>query len=54
MTLEDLKSFLKRMQEDPSLKKQVLASSTADDVAQIALKLGFELNIAAFAACGAF
>ena len=32
------------MQEDPALKDEVLASSTADDVAQIALKLGFEFS----------
>ena len=32
------------MQGDKTLKKEVLASSTADDVAQIALKLGFEFS----------
>tara|TARA_B100000700_G_C14678049_1_gene684040 strand:+ start:332 stop:547 length:216 start_codon:yes stop_codon:yes gene_type:complete len=44
MAIDQLKEFLRRMQSDPELKKNVLASSTADDVAQIALKLGFEFS----------
>ena len=32
------------MQADPALKNEVLACSTADDVAQIALKLGYEFS----------
>ncbi len=32
------------MQEDPKLKKEVLSSSTADDVAQIAQRIGFEVS----------
>ncbi len=32
------------MQKDQSLKEKVLTSSTADDVAQIAIKLGFEFS----------
>ena len=44
MSLEELRSFLKKMQSDQLLKAKVLASSTADDVAQIALKEGFELS----------
>ena len=44
MALDQLKEFLKKMQDDPALKAQVLASSTADDVAQIALKLGYEFS----------
>jgi len=32
------------MQGDEALKQQVLAAATADDVAQIALKLGFEFK----------
>ena len=32
------------MQNEPALKEEVIASSTADDVAQIALKLGFEFS----------
>ena len=44
MSLDQVKAFLKKMQSDPELKKEVLASSTADDVAQIALKLGYEFS----------
>ena len=44
MTLEQLKAFLHRMQQEPSLKRNVLSCSTADDVAQIALKLGYEFS----------
>ena len=44
MALDALKSFLQKMQADSSLKDEVLASSTADDVAQIALKRGFEFS----------
>lgn len=44
MALDQLKAFLKKMQEDPALKAEVLASATADDVAQIALKLGYEFS----------
>ena len=44
MSLEELRSFLKKMQSDNALKAMVLASSTADDVAQIALKEGFEFS----------
>ena len=44
MALDQLKAFLVRMQNDDGLKAQVLAAATADDVAQIALKLGFEFS----------
>ena len=44
MALDQLKAFLQKMQLEPSLKDQVLNSSTADDVAQIANKLGFEFS----------
>ena len=44
MALDQLEAFLKKMQSSPELKNEVLASSTADDVAQIALKLGFEFS----------
>jgi len=44
MALDQLKAFLARMQADEALKGQVLAAATADDVAQIALKLGFEFS----------
>lgn len=44
MALDQLEAFLKKMQSEPALKNEVLGSSTADDVAQIALKLGFEFS----------
>ena len=44
MSLDQLKAFLARMQSDAALKDQVLAAATADDVAQIGLKLGFEFS----------
>jgi predicted ribosomally synthesized peptide with nif11-like leader len=44
MAIDQLEAFLKKMQSEPALKDQVLAMSTADDVARIALKLGFEFS----------
>ena len=44
MSLDQLKAFLARMQDDAALKSEVLAAATADDVAQIGLKLGFEFS----------
>ena len=44
MALDQLKAFLTKMQSEPALKNEVLAAATADDVAQIALKLGFEFS----------
>jgi predicted ribosomally synthesized peptide with nif11-like leader len=44
MSLDQLKAFLARLQSDAALKQEVLAAATADDVAQIALKLGFEFS----------
>ena len=44
MALDQLEAFLKKMQSEPALKSEVLASSTADDVARIALKHGFEFS----------
>lgn len=44
MSLDQLKAFLARMQSDAALKDQVLAAATADDVAQIGLRLGFEFS----------
>ena len=44
MAIDQLKDFLQKMQSEPSLKEEVLAYSTADDVAQIALRLGFEFS----------
>ncbi|MEB3263729.1 MAG: Nif11-like leader peptide family natural product precursor [Synechococcus sp.] len=44
MSLEQLRAFLARMQQEEALKREVLAAATADDVAQIALKLGYEFS----------
>jgi predicted ribosomally synthesized peptide with nif11-like leader len=44
MSLDRLKAFLTRMQDDPALRQTVLAAATADDVAQIAGKLGYEFS----------
>ena len=44
MALDRLEAFLKKMQSEPALKKEVSTASTADEVAQIALKLGFEFS----------
>tara|TARA_Y100001968_G_C19307654_1_gene692447 strand:- start:227 stop:442 length:216 start_codon:yes stop_codon:yes gene_type:complete len=44
MALDQLKRFLKEMQNDDSLKNEVLSSSTADDVALIALRRGYEFS----------
>lgn len=44
MSLEQLRQFLLRMQNEDGLRQQVLAAATADDVAQIALQLGYEFS----------
>lgn len=44
MAHDQLKAFLARLQADAALKQEVLAAATADDVAQIAMKLGFEFS----------
>jgi len=44
MALDQLEAFLIKMQSEPALKSEVLATATADDVARIALKLGFEFS----------
>jgi predicted ribosomally synthesized peptide with nif11-like leader len=44
MAFEQIEAFLKKMQSETELKNEVLAASTADDVARIALKLGFEFS----------
>ena len=44
MALDRLEAFLKKMQSEPSIKNEVLTASTADEVALIALKFGFEFS----------
>ncbi len=44
MSFNQIKNFLIEMQRDQSLKDQVISSSTADDVALIALERGYEFS----------
>ena len=44
MAIDQLKAFLLKMQDEPALKSEVLEKATADDVARVALKLGFEFS----------
>ena len=44
MALDQLRQFLLRMQDDETLRQRVLAAATADDVAQIALQMGYEFS----------
>ena len=44
MSIDQLRKFLKKMQNDDSLRNEVISSSTADDVALIALKRGYEFS----------
>ncbi|QVL53933.1 MAG: Nif11-like leader peptide family natural product precursor [Cyanobium sp. M30B3] len=44
MSLDQLKAFLRRMQDDPALRQAVQAAATADDVAQVAGKLGYAFS----------
>ena len=44
MALDQLKAFLLKMQNDASLKQNVLSASTADDVAKIGSSIGFEFS----------
>ena len=44
MSLDHIKEFLQKMQADQDLKNEVLSTSTADDVARIAMRLGYEFS----------
>ena len=41
MSFSEIKKFLKHMQSEDNLRKEVTSSATADDVALIAQKLGY-------------
>ena len=41
MSLDQLKRFLGVMENDPALRQEVVSAATADDVAQIGLRLGY-------------
>ena len=44
MSLDQLKAFLCKVQDDQSLRQAVQAAATADDVAKIGAGLGFEFS----------
>lgn len=44
MSRDQLHAFLARVQDDADLRLKVQAAATADDVAQLALALGFEFS----------
>jgi len=44
MSFSEIRKFLKKMQSDESLKKEVISSSTADDVALIGNRLGYNFS----------
>ena len=44
MSLEQLRTFLVKMQDDADLRQQVLSASTADEVANLACGLGYEFS----------
>ena len=44
MSFAEIKKFLQKMQTDEYLKKKVISSATADDVALIAQELGFSFS----------
>ena len=44
MSLEQLRAFLVKMQDDADLRQQVLSASTADEVANLAGGLGYEFS----------
>ena len=44
MSFSEIRKFLIKMQSDEDLKKQVITSSTADDVALIGQRLGYDFS----------
>ncbi len=44
MSFSEIRKFLKQMQSEDNLKKKVTSSATADDVALIAQKLGYNFS----------
>ncbi len=44
MALDQLKAFLRKIQDEPALMNKVQSLSTADDVAQIGSQLGYEFS----------
>ena len=44
MSFSEIRKFLKHMQSEDNLRKEVTSSSTADDVALIAQRLGYNFS----------
>ncbi len=44
MSFSEIRRFLKKMQSDNNLKENVTSSATADDVALIAQRLGYDFS----------
>ena len=44
MSFSEIRKFLKQMQSEVNLRKEVTSSATADDVALIAQKLGYDFS----------
>ena len=44
MSFSEIRKFLKKMQSDDNLRKEVTSSATADDVALIAQRLGYNFS----------
>ena len=44
MSFSEIRRFLKQMQEEDKLKQEVTSSSTADDIALIGQRLGFNFS----------
>ena len=44
MSFSEIRRFLKKMQSDNNLKEKVTLSATADDVALIAQRLGYDFS----------
>ena len=44
MSFSEIRKFLKQMQSENSLRKEVISSATADDVAIIAQRLGYNFS----------
>ena len=44
MSFSEIRKFLKQMQSEDNLRKEVTSSATADDVALIAQRLGYDFS----------
>ena len=44
MSFSEIRKFLKKMQSDQNLKQEVTSSATADDVALIGQRLGYDFS----------